>query len=138
MRILHVVALSAGLAGAALFTNPGQAATVTNQTAALNELGADAQSFYSAEQVGVSRRASRAKCTTLEDAGTCDCLASGYAQTLTPPEVDLAAAMLSTKARIKARAMNAFSTPEARDAARAHVEAAAAQYEPLCRGPAPS
>lgn len=138
MKLLHVLALSAGVAGAALFAGPTQAATTTNQTASLTELGADAQTYYSEAEVGVSRRAFRAQCTTQQDAGVCECLAAAYAQTLTPPEVNLAAAMMSPKALMKTRAMNAFSTPEAREAARAHVEKAAAEYEPLCRQPAPT
>jgi hypothetical protein len=127
MKLIHALALSAGLAGAALFASPTLADTTTNQTASLRNLGADAKTFYSEADVGVARRAFRAKCATTEDAGVCDCLASGYSQSLTPP-----------KALMKSKAMNAFTTPEAQEAARAHVEEAAAQYEPLCHQPAPS
>jgi hypothetical protein len=138
MKLIHALALSAGLAGAALFASPTLADTTTNQTASLRNLGADAKTFYSEADVGVARRAFRAKCATTEDAGVCDCLASGYSQSLTPPEVNLAAAMMAPKALMKSKAMNAFTTPEAQEAARAHVEEAAAQYEPLCHQPAPS
>ena len=137
MKILPVFALCAGLAGAALLAGPTQAATVTNQTISLSELGADAQSTYTPAQVGVSRRNFRAQCTKQEDASYCECLTAVYAQALTPPELDLASAMMSPRALMKTRAMNAFSTPEARDAAVAHVEDAEAMYGPGCRQPAP-
>jgi hypothetical protein len=45
--------------------------------------------------------------------------------------------MMSPRALMKTRAMNAFTTPQARDAAVAHVEEAAALYGPGCRAPAP-
>ncbi len=134
MKFLPILALSAGLAGAALLAGPTQAATATNQTISL---GADAQSIYTPAQVGMSRRNFRARCTTQEDAGYCECLTAVYAQTLTPPELDLASAMMSPRALMKTRAMNAFATPEARDAAVAHVEEAQAMYGPGCRQPAP-
>jgi hypothetical protein len=138
MKLLHVVALSAGLAGAALFASPTQAATATNQTASLTEQGADAQTFYSESEVGVARRGFRAKCSTHEDSGVCECLAAAYAQALTPPEVNLAAAMIGPRSLMKTRAMRAFASAEAQEVARAHVEQAAAQYQPLCRQPAPA
>lgn len=138
MKLFHVMALSAGLAGAALFAGPTQAATSTNQTVSLTELGADAKSFYSEAEVGVARRAFRTQCTAQADAGVCDCLAAVYAQTLTPPEVNLATAMLDSTGRRSAQAMRSFSTPEAQAAARSHVEEAAAKYEPICRQPAPT
>lgn len=138
MKFLHVIALSAGLAGAALFAGPTQAATTTNQTVSLTALGADGQSFYTEQDVATARRAFRAKCSAQEDAGVCECLAAAYAQALTPPEVNLASAMIGSRALMKTRAMRAFTTPEAQEAARAHVAEAAAQYEPLCRQPAPT
>src|SRR5262245_4919870 len=122
MKLLHALALSVGVAGAALFAGPTQAATTTNQTASLRELGADGQTFYTAAQVGVSRRAFRAQCAAGQDSGVCECLAAAYAQALTPPEVDLAAAMISSKPGMTRRAMAAFTTAEAQAAARAHVE----------------
>jgi hypothetical protein len=137
MKLIHVVALSAGLAGATLFAGPSVAETTTNQTSSLRELGADAKTFYSETDVGEARRAFRTQCTTQKDPGACDCLAAGYAQSLTPPEVNLATSMISQKKAQKTKALKAFSTPEALEAARAHVEEAAAQYEPLCRQPAP-
>lgn len=138
MKLIHALALSAGLAGAALFASPTLADTSTNQTTSLRDLGADAKTYYSDADVGVARRAFRAQCSATEDAGVCDCLAAGYSQSLTPPEVNLATAMLAPKALMKSKAMNSFSTPEAQEAARTHVEEAKAQYEPLCHQPAPS
>ncbi len=84
MKLIHALALSAGIAGAALFAGPTQAATQTNQTTSLRDLGADAKTYYSDADVGVARRAFRAQCATTEDAGVCDCLAAGYSQSLTP------------------------------------------------------
>ena len=54
MKFLHVIALSAGLAGAALFAGPTQAATTTNQTVSLTALGADGQSFYTEQDVAIN------------------------------------------------------------------------------------
>jgi hypothetical protein len=45
--------------------------------------------------------------------------------------------MMGPRALMKTRAMNVFATPEARDAAVAHVEEAAAMYGPGCRAPTP-
>lgn len=135
MKFFHILALSAGLAGAALFADPTKAAT-TNQTASLSELGADAQSYYSEAEVGSARRAFRAQCSLKQDAGVCDCLAAAYAQALTPPELKLAAAIVA--GRQGQGAARSFSTPEAEAAARTHIEAAAARYEPVCRQPAPA
>jgi len=89
-----------GVLGAIAFA--GAAAALTPQT----------------EPIGPYRRAFRAECVKHEDAGYCECITSGFAQSLGPQEL--------TMARYK-RALDDAATPRARAAAQRTIERASAR-----------
>ncbi len=95
-----VVALSACLAAIA-------APAIAFEASATN----DAQSVYSAEDVGVARRNFRGQCLRYQPAEQCECYTAGFAQALSVPEMRLATALLPARfgktEKIKTRAMTA-------------------------------
>jgi len=80
----------------------------------------DARSTASDEEVRVARRAYRAACQQLNDAGYCECMTGGMAQALTPDQLALATAAFTGQS-VAASAET-----------RAHVEATRAEVERGC------
>ncbi len=136
MKTISCLALAVGLLAGVAFAGP-EATTVAT--------GGDAQSTYSAAEVGVARRAYRAQCTRYQPADMCECLTSGFAQALSPAEVRLAAAQLSVRfgrdERSKIAAQRAldrnaprigFPTIEARSFATERIQTLEADLTPIC------
>lgn len=100
LKLLTVMALSACVAAIA-------APAIAVETSATN----DAQSVYSAEDVGVARRNFRSQCLRYQPAEQCECYTAGFAQALSVPEMRLATALLPARFgksdAIKTRAMTA-------------------------------
>lgn len=98
LKFVPILALSAGLAG---IVAPAMALDAAN----------DAQSVYSAQDVGVARRAFRAQCLRYQPADQCECYTAGFAQALSVPEMRLATALLPARfghsEAAKARALTA-------------------------------
>lgn len=111
---------------------------------AVNPPTDDAQTAYSAEEVGVARRAFRAQCVRYQPAERCECYTAGFAQALTPPELRLATALLPTRfastEAIRARATQTamsnasrlFADEPTRQAAMSRIDDAEAELAPIC------
>jgi len=112
--------------------------------------GRDAQSVYSAAEVGVTRRAYRAQCTKHQAADLCECLTAGYAQMLTPNEMRFAAAELRVRFartdRSRADAQRAldrrapamgFPTADLRQVAADRIRALEVDLTATCSPPSP-
>jgi hypothetical protein len=89
----------------------------------------DARSLASDQQVGEARRAYRQACQRSENAGFCDCITAGVAQSLMPDEVLLAARTFGERLPAQGDAYQS-DAPAMSSAARiAQVEA---QYANAC------
>lgn len=107
----------------------------------------DAQTSYSAEEVGIARRAFRAKCVRYQPAERCECYTAGFAQALTPPELRLATALLpsrfagsetvrtwATNAAITNAAKMGFADATTRQEAMTKISEAELELAPICNG----
>jgi hypothetical protein len=154
MKLIPILAVTLSFAGAAFAqtmapTVQGQAAMGVATAGAA--AGADAQSVYSAAEVGAARRYFRAQCSRYEPADTCECVGAGIAQTLSPNEVRLAAADVAVRAakvdtvrakavlaRNKAAARLGFPGEEARTVAMARIQKLEADLMPICTAATPT
>ena len=89
----------------------------------------DARSLASDQQVGEARRAYRAACQQSENAGFCDCVTAGVAQSLMPDEVRLAARTFGE--RIPAEG-DAYQSDQPAMSSAARIEQVEAQYANAC------
>ena len=89
----------------------------------------DARSLASDQQVGEARRAYRAACQRDENAGFCDCVTAGVAQSLMPDEVRLAARTFGE--RIPAQG-DAYQSDQPAMSSAARIEQVEAQYADAC------
>jgi hypothetical protein len=112
---------------------------------AVNPPTEDAQTAYSAQEIAVARRAFRSQCVLYQPAERCECYTAGFAQALTPPELRLATALLSTRfasteAR-RARATQAamrrakgmgFADEASRQEAMSRIDDVETELAPIC------
>ena len=89
----------------------------------------DARSLASDQQVGEARRAYRRACQQSENAGFCDCITAGVAQSLMPDEVRLAARTFGE--RIPAQG-DAYQSDQPAMSSAARIEQVEAQYTNAC------
>jgi hypothetical protein len=89
----------------------------------------DARSLASDQQVGEARRAYRAACQRSENAGFCDCVTAGVAQSLMPDEVRIAARTFGE--RIPAEG-DAYQSDQPAMSSAARIEQVEAQYANAC------
>jgi hypothetical protein len=93
MKRILLAALVTGLAAGFAVAEP----QFQQRAPVLLSTTADAQTTFSAAEVGAARRAYRASCIRFEDAGVCECRTAAFAQSLTPSEVHLAAAEIAAR-----------------------------------------
>lgn len=89
----------------------------------------DARALASDADVGQARRAYRAACSREENAGFCDCVTAGVAQSLMPDEVRMAARTFGE--RIPAQG-DAFVSDSPAMSSAARIEQTEAQYANAC------
>jgi len=102
------------------------AAPALAQTTSAPTHSEDARSHASDEDIRIARRAYRAACQQLQSDDYCECMTGGMAQSLAPPDLRTATALLPHT--LSAAAMPEGLNQTSIDAA----QAASADYEPLC------
>lgn len=103
------------------------AAPALAQSESAPTYGEDARSRASDEDIRAARRAYRAACQQLQSDDYCECMTGGMAQSLAPSDLRTAIALLPHN--LSGAAMPEGLSQTSIDAA----QAAAAEYEPLCR-----